>query len=128
MGVAAKPRVYSYLRFSDPKQAAGGGVDRQLEYAARWTAGREMALDASLSLRDEGLSTYPPRHVRRGALGMFLRAVEEGRMPTGWRHAYVIIGRGIGLSEDARRNLTQCPGLVDHFIIVIVRTRRRPIS
>ncbi|ERJ37802.1 putative phage recombinase [Burkholderia sp. AU4i] len=38
--MAAKPRVYSYLRFSDPKQAAGGSVDRQLEYAARWAADR----------------------------------------------------------------------------------------
>lgn len=82
-GVAAKPRVYSYLRFSDPKQAAGGSVDRQLEYAARWAADNEMELDASLSLRDEGLSAYHQRHVRQGALGVFLRAVEDGQVPAG---------------------------------------------
>ncbi|HEM7896953.1 TPA: recombinase family protein [Burkholderia cenocepacia] len=81
--MAAKARVYSYLRFSDPKQAAGGSVDRQLEYAARWAADNEMELDASLSLRDEGLSAYHQRHVRQGALGVFLRAVEDGQVPPG---------------------------------------------
>lgn len=82
-GVAAKARVYSYLRFSDPKQAAGGSVDRQLEYAARWAADNEMELDATLSLRDEGLSAYHQRHVRQGALGVFLRAVEDSQVPAG---------------------------------------------
>ncbi|KVE06576.1 integrase [Burkholderia vietnamiensis] len=81
--MAAKARVYSYLRFSDPKQAAGSSVDRQLEYAARWAADSEMELDASLSLRDEGLSAYHQRHVRQGALGVFLRAVEDGQVPAG---------------------------------------------
>ncbi|WP_415751185.1 recombinase family protein [Burkholderia cenocepacia] len=42
-----------------------------------------MELDASLSLRDEGLSAYHQRHVRQGALGVFLRAVEDGRVPAG---------------------------------------------
>jgi DNA invertase Pin-like site-specific DNA recombinase len=83
LGMAAKPRVYSYLRFSDPKQAAGTSVDRQLEYAARWAAEREFELDASLSLRDEGLSAFHQRHVKQGALGVFLRAVEDGRIPSG---------------------------------------------
>lgn len=81
--MAAKARVYSYLRFSDPKQAAGGSVDRQMEYAARWATDNEMELDASLSLRDEGLSAYHQRHVRQGALGVFLRAVEDGQVPAG---------------------------------------------
>ncbi|AOJ88308.1 integrase [Burkholderia sp. MSMB0856] len=81
--MAAKARVYSYLRFSDPKQAAGGSIDRQLEYAARWAADHELELDSSLSLRDEGLSAYHQRHVRQGALGVFLRAVEDGQVPVG---------------------------------------------
>ncbi|NIE82695.1 MULTISPECIES: recombinase family protein [unclassified Burkholderia] len=81
--MAAKARVYSYLRFSDPKQAAGGSVDRQMEYASRWAADNEMELDASLSLRDEGLSAYHQRHVKQGALGVFLRAIEDGQVPAG---------------------------------------------
>ncbi|MBO9352918.1 recombinase family protein [Bordetella petrii] len=78
-----KPIVYSYLRFSDPKQAAGSSVDRQLEYAKRWAAEHGMELDSSLSLRDEGLSAFHQRHVKQGALGVFLRAVEDGQIPVG---------------------------------------------
>ncbi|WP_254240931.1 recombinase family protein [Achromobacter insolitus] len=78
-----KPIVYSYLRFSDPKQAAGSSADRQIEYAKRWASEHGMALDSSLSLRDEGLSAYHQRHVKQGALGVFLRAVEDGHIPEG---------------------------------------------
>jgi len=78
-----RAKVYSYLRFSDPKQAAGGSADRQREYATRWAAERGMALDDELSLFDEGLSAYHQRHVTRGALGTFLRAVEDGLVPSG---------------------------------------------
>jgi DNA invertase Pin-like site-specific DNA recombinase len=77
------PLVYSYLRFSDPRQAAGSSADRQLEYAQRWAAERGLVLDELLSLRDEGLSGYHQRHVTHGALGVFLRAVEDGRIEAG---------------------------------------------
>ena len=76
-------RVYSYLRFSDPKQAAGSSADRQLEYAQRWACERGLVLDESLSMRDEGLSAYHERHVSQGALGVFLRAVEDGHIEAG---------------------------------------------
>ncbi len=76
-------RVYSYLRFSDPKQAAGGSVDRQLAYAQRWAAEHGMALDAALSMRDEGLSAYHQRHIKQGALGVFLQAVDAGKIAPG---------------------------------------------
>lgn len=76
-------RVYSYLRFSDPTQAAGSSADRQTEYAQRWAEARGLVLDAALSMRDEGLSGYHERHVTRGALGVFLRAVEDGRIEDG---------------------------------------------
>lgn len=77
------PRVYSYLRFSDPKQAAGHSAERQMDYALRWASGHGMALDTSLTLRDEGLSAYHQRHVKQGALGAFLRAIDEERIAPG---------------------------------------------
>lgn len=40
-------------------------------------------LDESLSLRDEGLSAYHQRHIKQGALGAFMLAVEEGRIAEG---------------------------------------------
>lgn len=82
-GQSMTPRVYSYLRFSDPKQATGGSVDRQLRYAQHWAAQKGLLLDETLSLRDEGLSAYHQNHVKQGALGVFLKAVEGGRIADG---------------------------------------------
>lgn len=75
--------VYSYLRFSDPKQAAGNSSERQAAYAARWAAEHGLQLDETLSLRDEGLSAFHQAHVRRGALGAFLAAMDAGKVPEG---------------------------------------------
>lgn len=76
-------RVYSYMRFSDPRQASGSSSERQAAYAARWAAEHGLALDDTLSLRDEGLSAYHQRHVKSGALGAFLAAVESGQVKPG---------------------------------------------
>lgn len=54
-----------------------------MAYASKWAAEHGLQLDSSLSLRDEGLSAYHQQHVKSGALGTFLRAVEEGRVPPG---------------------------------------------
>jgi DNA invertase Pin-like site-specific DNA recombinase len=78
-----KGRVFSYLRFSDPKQAAGSSAARQTEYAKRWAAERGLHLDTTLSLKDEGLSAFHQAHVKNGALGVFLRAIEDGLIPVG---------------------------------------------
>ena len=51
-------KVYSYLRFSDAKQATGGSIDRQKQYAKKWADDHGYTLDESLSMRDEGLSAY----------------------------------------------------------------------
>lgn len=76
-------KVYSYIRFSDPKQAAGDSVGRQAAYAADWAKAHGMTLDDTLTLRDEGLSAYHQKHVTQGALGVFLAAVSDGRVPAG---------------------------------------------
>lgn len=75
--------VYSYTRFSAMKQAEGHSVERQADYAATWAAKHGLSLDTALTMKDEGLSAYHQRHVKQGALGLFLRAVQEGRVPTG---------------------------------------------
>lgn len=91
------PLVYSYMRFSDPRQAAGSSADRQAEYAQRWAAERGLVLDESLSMADHGLSAYHQRHVKVGALGVFLRAVEDGRIEAG----SVLIVEGLDLLSRA---------------------------
>lgn len=71
------------MRFSDPKQATGNSVDRQLNYAKKWAEERNLLLDESLTLRDEGLSAYHQRHVKQGALGAFLSAIEGNQIAPG---------------------------------------------
>ena len=76
-------KVYSYIRFSDARQAAGASSERQAAYAATWAAEHGLQLDEALSMRDEGLSAYHQQHVRAGALGVFLAAVEAGQVERG---------------------------------------------
>lgn len=74
------PKVYSYIRFSDARQAAGASSERQRAYAERWATEHGLQLDDQLSMRDEGLSAYHERHIKAGALGTFLAAVEAGQV------------------------------------------------
>lgn len=83
MGCSLTGLVYSYMRFSDPRQATGHSSERQLAYATKWAAEHGLLLDNSLSMRDEGLSAYHQRHVKSGALGAFLAAVEQGTIAAG---------------------------------------------
>ena len=99
----SKTRVYSYLRFSDPKQAAGHSAERQLAYAKKWAEDNGAELDTSLTLRDEGLSAYHQRHIKNGALGTFMRAIEDGLIPPG----SVLIVEGLDRLSRAEPILAQ---------------------
>jgi len=76
-------KVYSYMRFSDARQAGGSSSERQGAYAAAWAKEHSLPLDEALSMRDEGLSAFHEKHVKKGALGVFLKAVEDGQVPVG---------------------------------------------
>jgi DNA invertase Pin-like site-specific DNA recombinase len=95
--------VYSYLRFSSLKQRSGTSIDRQTDYAKRWAADNGMALDESLTMRDEGLSAFHQRHVKQGALGAFLGAIAAGRIPRG----SVLIVEGLDRLSRAEPILAQ---------------------
>lgn len=81
--VVESVKVYSYLRFSDPRQALGTSAERQIRYAVSWAAERGITLDESLTFKDEGLSAYHQHHIKQGALGAFLLALADGRIPIG---------------------------------------------
>lgn len=76
-------KVYSYMRFSSEKQREGNSMERQTRYAATWAAEHGMTLDAKLTMRDEGLSAFHQKHVKTGALGVFLRSIERGVVAPG---------------------------------------------
>ncbi len=76
-------KAYSYIRFSTPDQIKGDSLRRQTEASEQYCKAHGLTLDTSLTLRDLGLSAYHGKHKSKGALGVFLRAVEEGKIEPG---------------------------------------------
>jgi DNA invertase Pin-like site-specific DNA recombinase len=76
-------KVYSYQRFSAAKQADGASIARQSEYARKWAEKHNLALDEALTMRDEGLSAFSQKHLKNGALGIFMEAINAGKIPVG---------------------------------------------
>ncbi|MGF6660054.1 DNA invertase Pin-like site-specific DNA recombinase [Paraburkholderia atlantica] len=116
-------RVYSYTRFSSLRQAAGTSAERQAEYAAQWAASHGLELDESLTMRDEGLSAYRQKHIKKGALGAFLKAVEQGRIP--WGSVLIVenfdrLSRASALDAQA-----QLASIVNAGITVVTATDNR---
>src|SRR5262249_7617527 len=79
----APRRAYSYIRFSDPKQAKGGSLGRQKKLSEAYCRRKKLKLDDSLTLRDLGVSAFRGDNVRNGALAGFLEACRIGRVPRG---------------------------------------------
>lgn len=97
------PRIYSYSRFSSAGQAGGTSIARQAEYAQRYADANGLTLDSQLTMKDEGLSAFHGKHVKAGALGTFLRAVEDGLVPPG----SVLIVEGLDRLSRAEPLLAQ---------------------
>ncbi|GAC28580.1 recombinase family protein [Brumicola pallidula] len=81
--MSTKPLLYSYIRFSTIEQARGQSLNRQMSYAKEIANLRGLELDDSLTMKDLGLSAFHQTNITRGALGLFLKAVEDGKVPAG---------------------------------------------
>ena len=77
------PKAYSYIRFSTPEQAKGDSFRRQTEASRKYAEDHGLVLDTSLNLFDQGLSGYTGENRTKGALSVFIRAVETGLVPKG---------------------------------------------
>jgi len=84
--MASKPvqrRAYSYIRFSSAEQEKGDSVRRQAELRDKILAQHpEWVLDER-PIRDFGLSGWEGKNITEGALGLFIVACEEGKIPPG---------------------------------------------
>jgi DNA invertase Pin-like site-specific DNA recombinase len=79
-----RPKAYSYIRFSTSDQRKGDSLRRQIELSERYAEEHGLMLDNSLRLRDLGVSAYSGKHRSdKGALGQFLKLVEEGKIEKG---------------------------------------------
>ncbi|WP_448248121.1 recombinase family protein [Thalassotalea agariperforans] len=108
--MSEKPLLYSYVRFSTPEQAKGHSLKRQLSYAKSVAEERGLQLDESLSMRDLGLSAYHGANISKGAFGLFLKAVEEGNVPTG---SILLIE---SLDRVSRKGITDCASIMTQII------------
>jgi len=81
--IKSMPKAYSYVRFSTPEQAKGDSLRRQLERSKKYADDHGLVLDTSLDLLDQGLSGFNGENLQKGALGVFIRAVESGIVPSG---------------------------------------------
>ena len=73
----------SYARFSSVGQSEGDSLRRQTENAEEYAKANGLVIDYEKSFRDLGVSAYDQSNIRKGALGLFLKAVDEGRIPVG---------------------------------------------
>lgn len=78
-----RAKVYSYIRFSDEKQAAGSSLERQSEYAAQVAKRKGLVLDEELRMFDAGLSAFHADHKKRGKFGVFMAAIKSGLVARG---------------------------------------------
>jgi DNA invertase Pin-like site-specific DNA recombinase len=77
------PVAYSYIRFSTPDQLKGDSLRRQLDLSEKYAAKHGFELDETLTLQDLGLSAYHKINIQKGALGVFLQAISDGKIKRG---------------------------------------------
>jgi len=77
------PRAFAYSRFSTPEQASGSSKRRQDEAAERYARERNLILDDETRFLDEGVSAFKRLNVLKGALGRFLKMIEDGEVGSG---------------------------------------------
>jgi hypothetical protein len=78
-----QPKAYSYIRFSSPEQEKGDSVRRQVQQSEEYAKQHGLELDDTLKMTDRGMSAYKGHHKAKGALGEFLKLVEEGEIAEG---------------------------------------------
>lgn len=76
------PKIYSYLRFSSKKQADGDSVNRQLAKTRSFCDRKGYRLEDK-TYQDLGLSGWKGKNRTIGALGAFLKAIDEGIIEPG---------------------------------------------
>lgn len=74
-------KCYSYIRFSTKEQVVKKSIIEKLEEARKFASDKDWELDESLCMYDLGLSGFHNLHKTKGAFGVFLKAVEDGKIP-----------------------------------------------
>jgi len=76
-------KCYSYIRFSTAEQSSGDSYRRQLTASKKYAEDNGLIFDESLTIKDLGVSAYKGHNIEKGALSVFLRALEEDKIERG---------------------------------------------
>lgn len=98
MTAPARPKAYSYLRFSTPEQEKGDSFRRQTQLAEEYAQRHGLELDVGLTFQDRGVSAFRGKNARQGALRAFLDLAEEGIIQEG---SYLLVESLDRISRDA---------------------------
>jgi len=111
-----KTKAYSYLRFSTPEQSKGDSFRRQLEAAKDIANKFNLDLDESLTFHDLGVSGFKGLNKSKGALGSFIRLVEDSQIDKG---SWLIVESLDRLSrEDPDTAMLQYLQLLNNGIVI----------
>ncbi len=112
---SAKPKAYSYVRFSRPEQMKGDSLRRQTALSEQYAKDNGLELDTSLV--DKGVSAFRGKNTVEGALGRFLAAVEAGTVKAG---SILIVESLDRLSRQSVESaLAQFLALINAGIVVV---------
>lgn len=115
-------KAFSYLRFSTAEQERGDSFRRQRDLAVRYCAEHELELDGR-SFHDLGISGYRGANVRNGALGAFLRAIDDGAIQSG---EYLLVENLDRVSrQDPWEALPVFQQIINAGVIVVTLQDRR---
>ncbi len=76
-----KTKAYSYLRISTDQQKVGDGIRRQMDMSREYAERHDYELVDTMS--DIGISAFKGKNVTEGALGVFIDAIEAGKIEKG---------------------------------------------
>jgi len=76
-----KPKLYSYVRFSSTKQAAGNSLERQKDIATKIAARYNLELDTT-AYHDLGMSAFKGKNAYQGKLSEFIKQIGK-KVPKG---------------------------------------------
>ncbi len=116
-------KAYSYIRFSTPDQMKGDSLRRQMELSKLYAEDNGLDFDESLTIKDLGISAYRSSNIKRGALGLFLKAVESGRVDKG---SYLLIESLDRLSRDTVfEAMAQFISIIKNGIVIVTLVDKR---
>ena len=116
-----RPKAFSYIRMSTDGQLKGDSLRRQMDELAKYAAANDLELVEDL--RDIGIAAFKGANVADGALGRFLKAAGDGKVPRG---SYRLVESLDRISrQEIPKSLSLFLQIIQADITIVTLTDRR---